>query len=177
MAKWSKTKTGVVALVVALSPVGYKLVEKREGLGQPGQKVQKAYADPYLGWRVPTICYGHTKGVKAGDTATIDQCRVWLKEDATQHCAIVYEALVPLNIWLTQGEQDAYCSFAFNTGKFKTTESIYGRLVKHDDWGACMGLLKYFYSGGIASQGLWNRRYDEYNECISQLEYKREGRR
>jgi len=87
----------------------------------------------------------------------------------------VYEALVPLNIWLTQGEQDAYCSFAFNTGKFKDTSSIYGRLVKQDDWGACMGLLKYFYSGGIPSRGLWNRRYDEYNECISQLEYKREG--
>lgn len=175
MAKWSKTRTGIVALVVALSPVGYKLIEEREGLGQPNKPIQKAYADPYLGWRVPTICYGHTKGVKQGDTATMEQCKKWLNEDATKHCAIVYEALVPLNIWLTQGEQDAYCSFAFNTGKFKDTSSIYGRLVKQDDWGACMGLLKYFYSGGIPSRGLWNRRYDEYNECISQLDYTREG--
>ena len=175
MAKGSKTKSGIVALVVAVCPAGYKLVEKREGLGQPGQQVQKAYADPYLGWRVPTICYGHTYRVKQGDTATIEQCRKWLEEDATKHCAIVYEALVPLNIWLTQGEQDAYCSFAYNVGRFKNTDSIYGRLVKQDDWGACMGLLKYYYSDGVPSRGLWNRRYDEYNECISQLEHRREG--
>lgn len=175
MAKWSKTKTGVVALTVALSPIGFKLVETREGLGQPGQTVQRAYADPYLGWKTPTICYGRTQNVKPGDTATLAQCKEWLKQDVVKHCSIVYEALVPLNIWLTQGEQDAYCSFAYNTGMFKDTASIYGRLLKQDDWGACMGLLKYYYSNGQPSRGLWNRRYEEYNECISMLDYKREG--
>lgn len=173
MAKWNKTKTGIAALVVALSPAGFLLVETREGLGQPGKSVQKAYADPYLGWRTPTICYGRTYNVKQGDTATLEQCKKWLEQDVVKHCEIVYKALVPLNIWLTQGEQDAYCSFAYNTGRFKNTDSIYGRLVEQDDWGACMGLLKYYYSDGQPSRGLWNRRYEEYNECIHQLSFDR----
>lgn len=169
MAGWNKTKIGAVTLVVALSPIGFSLIKDREGVGQPGQYVQKSYADPYYGWRIPTICYGHTLGVKQGDTATMLQCEAWLKEDTTKHCAIVYEALVPQNMWLTQGEQNAYCSFAYNMGKFKGTDSVYGRLVAKDDWGACMGLLKYYYSNGQPSRGQWNRRYEEYNECISQL--------
>ena len=48
---------------------------------------------------------------------------------------------------------------------------MYGRLLKQDDWGACMGLLKYYYSNGKPSRGLWERRYAEYNLCISQLDW------
>lgn len=176
MAKFGQAAKGLV-LAVALSATGLGLVKTYEGLGQPRATVQKAYADPYLGWRKATICYGHTQGVKQGDTASMAQCEDWLKSDAAQHCKLVYDALLPHGIWLTQGEQDAYCSFAFNLGKFKGTESVYGRLLKQDDWGACMGLLKYYYSDGKPSRGLWNRRYAEYNLCISQLEVKHYGRR
>lgn len=176
MAKFGQAAKGL-ALAVTLSATGLGLVKTYEGLGQPRATVQKAYADPYLGWRKATICYGHTKGVKQGDTASMAQCEDWLKTDAAQHCKLVYDALLPHGIWLTQGEQDAYCSFAYNLGKFKGTGSVYGRLLKQDDWGACMGLLKYSYSNGVPSRGLWNRRYAEYNLCISQLEVKHYGRR
>jgi len=176
MAKFGQAAKGLV-LAVALSATGLGLVKTYEGLGQPGATVQKAYADPYLGWRKATICYGHTDGVKQGQTASMAQCEDWLKSDAAQHCKLVYDALLPHGIWLTQGEQDAYCSFAFNLGKFKGTDSVYGRLIKGDDWGACMGLMKYTRSAGKFSRGLWNRRYAEYNMCISQLDYKRYGRR
>ena len=177
MATWQKAGAATIALVVAMSPAGYRALKSHEGLGQPGATVQKAYADPYYGWRIATICYGHTAGVKQGDTATMAQCDQFLREDVAKHCALVYDALMPHGIWLTQGEQDAYCSFAYNLGKFKGTDSVYGRLLKQDDWGACMGLLKYYYSDGKPSRGLWNRRYAEYNMCISQLDYKRYGRR
>jgi len=176
MAKFGQAAKGL-ALAVTLSAAGLGLVKTYEGLGQPRAAVQKAYADPYLGWRKATICYGHTQGVKQGDTASMAQCEDWLKTDAAQHCKLVYDALLPHGIWLTQGEQDAYCSFAYNLGKFKGTDSVYGRLLKQDDWGACMGLLKYSYSNGKFSRGLWNRRYAEYNLCISQLEIKRYGPR
>ena len=166
-----------MALTVAMSPAGYRALKSHEGLGQPGAAVQKAYADPYYGWRIATICYGHTAGVKKGDTATLAQCDQFLREDVDRHCALVYDALLPHGIWLTQGEQDAYCSFAYNLGKFKGTDSVYGRLLKQDDWGACMGLLKYSYSNGVFSRGLWERRYAEYNLCISQLDIKRYGPR
>ena len=177
MAKWQQVGKGALALTVALSPAGYQMLKSHEGLGQPGAPVQKAYPDPYYGWSVATICYGHTAGVKQGDTATMAQCEEWLKQDAAKHCKLVYDALLPHHIWLTQGEQDAYCSFAYNLGKFKGTDSVYGRLLKQDDWGACMGLLKYTYSNGKFSRGLWNRRYAEYNMCISQLDFKRHGPR
>ena len=177
MATWQKAGAATIALVVAMSPAGYRALKAYEGLGQPGAAVQKAYADPYYGWSVATICYGHTAGVKQGDTATMTQCEQFLREDVDRHCALVYDALMPHGIWLTQGEQDAYCSFAYNLGKFRGTDSVYGRLLKQDDWGACMGLLKYHYSNGKPSRGLWNRRYAEYNMCISQLDIKRYGRR
>ena len=177
MAKWQRVGGAVLALTVAMSPAGYRALKSHEGLGQPGATVQKAYADPYYGWRIATICYGHTAGVKQGDTATMAQCDQFLREDVDRHCTLVYDALMPHGIWLTQGEQDAYCSFAYNLGKFKGTDSVYGRLLKQDDWGACMGLLKYYYSDGKPSRGLWNRRYAEYNMCISQLDIKRYGRR
>ena len=177
MAKWQRVGGAVLALTVAMSPAGYRALKSHEGLGQPGAVVQKAYADPYYGWRIATICYGHTAGVKQGDTATLAQCDQFLREDVDRHCTLVYDALMPHGIWLTQGEQDAYCSFAYNLGKFKGTDSVYGRLLKQDDWGACMGLLKYYYSDGKPSRGLWNRRYAEYNMCISQLDIKRYGRR
>ena len=171
MAKWQQVGGAVLALTVAMSPAGYRMLKSHEGLGQPGAVVQKAYADPYYGWRIATICYGHTAGVKQGDTATLAQCDQFLREDVNRHCALVYDALLPQGIWLTQGEQDAYCSFAYNLGKFKGTDSVYGRLLKQDDWGACRGLLKYSYSTGVFSRGLWERRYEEYNSCISQLDY------
>ena len=177
MATWQKAGAATIALVVAMSPAGYRMLKSHEGLGQPGATVQKAYADPYYGWRIATICYGHTAGVKQGDTATMTQCEQFLKQDVARHCALVYDALLPHGIWLTQGEQDAYCSFAYNLGKFKGTDSVYGRLLKQDDWGACMGLLKYWYSNGQPSRGLWERRYVEYNMCISQLDITYKARR
>ena len=177
MAVWRQVGGPALALVVALSPAGYSLIRSHEGLGQPGQQVQKAYADPYLGWRKATICFGHTLNVKQGDAVPLRQCEAWLLEDANSHCKIVYDALAPHGVWLTQGEQDAYCSFAFNLGRFKGTDSVYGRLLKHDDWGACMGMLKYYYSDRKPSRGLWERRYHEYNVCINQLEVVRYGPR
>lgn len=176
MAKYGELARGAV-LVVAASAAGIGLIKGYEGLGQPGRQIQRAYPDPYYGWRIATICYGHTKGVKQGDTATMAQCEEFFRSDVASHCKLVYDALIPRSIWLTQGEQDAYCSFAYNLGKFKSTDSVYGRLIKGDDWGACMGLLKYTQSDGKFSRGLWNRRYAEYNLCINQLDYNRYGRR
>lgn len=174
--KWINKRTvGGLVLVVAASGAGYNTIKQYEGLGQPNQVVQKAYPDVYYGWKLPTICYGKTLGVERNDTASLAKCEEWLKQDVVRHCALVYEALVPQGIWLSQGEQDAYCSFAFNLGRFKGTDSVYGRLLKGDDWGACMGLLKYSYSNGQPSRGLWNRRYAEYNLCVSQLDVNRYG--
>lgn len=166
MATYHKVGAVALALVVAMSPAGLERLKSREALRTT------AYADPYYGWSVATICYGRTLNVKQGDTATKQQCEAWLKQDVARHCRLVYDALLGTNIWLTQGEQDAYCDFAYNLGKFKGTDSVYGRLVAHDDYGACMGLLRYYFSNGKPSRGLWERRYEQYNICISQLDVR-----
>ena len=66
---------------------------------------------------VPTIAWGHTKGVKLGMKCTRSEADRWLRED-----------LAPIEAYLntipevdTQGKYDALCSFIFNlgTGKFK----------------------------------------------------------
>lgn len=175
MSDLRKVVSVVTATVIAMSPLALLDMKKNEGTG-PRVKtsegiVYKAYADPYLGWKKATICYGHTKGVRQGMTATQAQCDAWFKEDVYTHCALIKP-------WpKTQGELDAYCSFSYNTGKFQTADSVGGRLARGDRWGACMGLLKYYYSDGKPSRGLWNRRYDEYNYCISELPINTKGRR
>lgn len=163
----SKLRATIAAVAAALgigaiSPLGFDDIRKHEGLRLT------AYADPYLGWKKPTICYGHTKGVYRGTVATLDQCEAWLIEDIMSHCAIV-DAWGKVNKYVfTQGEYDAYCSFVYNTGYFGKTASVAHR-IKADPWAACMGLLKYYYSDGQPSRGLWERRYREYNTCISTL--------
>lgn len=131
--------------------------------------VHVAYADPYYGWKLPTICYGHTKGVKRGDTATQEVCEAWLKEDLDEAVGKLKKALAPYNVSLTQGEIDAYTSFIYNLGRFTNTPSVMGRLIKGDRIGACQGLLLYTYSNGIYSKGLANRREVEYRVCISEI--------
>ena len=164
------------ALVVSLSLAGLAGLKQHEGTGPSVATheglVYQAYPDPYYGWKVPTICYGHTKGVKRGDTATQEQCDAFLREDAEKHCKLVYDALVGTGVTLTQVEQDAYCSFAYNMGRFKNTPSVYGRLINGDHWGACEGLLKYTYSNGQYSKGLYNRRVNEYRICTKDLPIK-----
>lgn len=164
-----------VAAVVSMSPLALLDMKRHEGTGPTFKTTEgiryKAYADAYLGWRKPTICYGHTKGVTQGMVATQAQCDAWFAEDVKTHCEIIKP-------WpQTQGEVDAYCSFAYNTGRFPNTDSIQRRLIADDRWGACMGLLKYYYSDGKPSRGLWERRYAEYNNCISQLPFENKGRR
>lgn len=152
--KW----TAALVAASAVSAGGYGLIKAGEG------KSNIAYPDPGLGWRVPTICYGHTLGVKRGDYRTDNECEVLLRAEVDRHCAY----LIPYGF--TQGELDAYCSFSYNVGKAAWPKStMYKRWAAGDPWGACMYLLKYTYADGKHMRGLWNRRYEEYNECIQDL--------
>jgi lysozyme len=151
----------ITAAIVAATTVGaggYALIQRGEG------KSNTAYPDPALGWRVPTICYGHTRDVRRGDYRSDRECLSLLQEEVDAHCSylVAYR--------FTQGELDAYCSFSYNVGKAAWPRSTMARRYAADDrWGACMYLLKYTYADGKHMPGLWNRRYLEYNECIQDL--------
>lgn len=162
-----KVAAATATVVLAMSPAAVHKMKQHEGTGPTVRTSQgliyRAYPDPYLGWGTPTICYGHTLNVKRGDTATQSQCDMYLQQDVQKHCAIIQPTPK------TQGELDAYCSFAYNTGRFKTAPSVYNNYIKGDYWAACAGIRLYYYSNGKPSDGLRKRREDEYQTCIKDL--------
>ncbi|APU00292.1 endolysin [Ralstonia phage RS-PII-1] len=116
----------------------------------------KAYPDPALGWAVPTICYGHTKGVRQGDTATQAQCDAWLREDMT---SAMNDVLRLVNVPISPDELAAYGDFVFNVGATKFASStMLRKLNAGDHAGACAELSRWVYAGNEKLPGLVNRR-------------------
>lgn len=69
---------------------------------------------------VPTIGYGHTRGVKMGDRCTQQQADAWLREDLVEAERAVDMLVKP---HLTQEQFDALVSFTFNLGTRALAES------------------------------------------------------
>ena len=82
---------------------------------------------------VPTIGYGHTRGVKMGDRLTVYWADQLLRKDVDK---VAYEVM-QLGVVHTQGQLDALTSFAFNLG--------IGRLIRSS-------LLKTIRNGGSMQQ-------------------------
>lgn len=100
----------------------------------------RAYLD---GGGVPTIGYGHTKGVKLGDECDMAQAVKWLRDDVGEAVGDVSGAVkVPLN----QSQFDALVDFAFNLGGPALRGSTLLRLLNAGD-----------YSGAAAQFGRWNK--------------------
>lgn len=145
-----------VRIATALSAAGLALIATFEGLSN------YAYKD-IVG--VPTICYGHTSNVSMGDYKTTKECTLILKEESKGFSnSVLRHAKVPLS----QGELDAYTSFAYNVGEGAFRNSTLLRLLnqgKREE--ACDQLLRWVYAGGKRVQGLYNRRVEERKLCLS----------
>lgn len=85
MQRRAKTAIGaaIAAAVAVALPIALPLTDASEGLRL------KAYQDPARIW---TICNGRTTDVKPGDTATREQCRVWLHSELAEHMTAAAEA-------------------------------------------------------------------------------------
>lgn len=164
-----KTKliAGAVAIAMAL-PV----VVKWEGTRNV------AYLD-HLG--IPTICTGHTgPEVKLGLRVSDEQCAAWLKQDlqaaydTTQRCVPGY---VP------QSVRAAYTSFTFNVGPGRAgvkdgmcvlrsgRTPLHIRQLQAAQWReACDTLMLWANAGGVASNGVRNRRVDEVKLCYRDIQ-------
>lgn len=79
----AKIAAGLVLLASITGIVGYTRGMEGDGpsVSRGAERVYVAYADPGRGWKLPTICNGHTRGVTRTTTATQAQCNQWLKED------------------------------------------------------------------------------------------------
>lgn len=112
---------------------------------------------------VPTICYGHTQGVKLGDYMTDEECKDLLRKDLKiYHQAVVDNVKVQIN----ETTAAALVSFAYNVGEnaFKKS-TLLKKLNNGDRMGACDELRRWVNAGGRQWKGLINRREVERWMC------------
>jgi len=129
---------------------GLDIVKEAEGLRL------SAYLCPA---GIPTIGYGHTKGVKLGDTCTKEQAEKWLENDfftAKQDVKAVVK--VPLK----ENQLDALASFVFNLGVRKLIQSTLLKKLNAGDYnGAAAEFDKWVFAGKVKLNGLIKRRAKE----------------
>lgn len=116
-----------------------------------------------------TAGYGHTQGVKRGDTCTKIQADAWLLEDCTTAERAVHMLVkVPIN----QNQYDALVSFAFNVGtdidfddlaEGLGDSTLLKKLNGADYAGASAEFPKWIKQKGKVLQGLVRRRAAEQN--------------
>lgn len=135
-----------------ISPQGLEAIKRHEGVRLT------AYPDPGSGGEPWTIGYGHTGGVKKGQTITQAEADAFLAEDIKRFEDAVNRLAPKTN----QGQFDALVSFAFNLGEGNLAKSTL--LKKHnagDYAGAQAEFGKWVNASGRRLPGLVKRRADE----------------
>lgn len=118
-----------------------------------------AYQDSVGVW---TIGYGHTDGVRPGDTCTEADADAWLQEDILR---VVRQINRDCQIDLTQGEFDACVDFGFNLGVHALESSTLWKLLNAGDFeGAAAQFPRWDRAGGVEVAGLLRRRLAEQAE-------------
>ena len=128
------------------SDLGIQLICRFEGLRTD------AYKDAV---GIPTIGYGHTKGVQMGMKITKEQAIEFLKEDLVKAEKAVNKYVDKYNF--SQNQFDALVSFAFNIGSIDQLTAKGTRTI--EKIAEC--IPKYNKAGGKKLQGLVNRRQAE----------------
>ena len=120
--------------------------------------------------KVPTIGWGHTKGVKLGQRITVQQAEQMFAEDI----APIERLLNGLKINFRQEQFDALVSWIFNlgAGNFKSS-TMYKRIVANArDEEITDQMVKWINSGGRPLAGLMVRRVKEANMYLGRELYK-----
>ena len=129
-----------------ISDTGLKLIEKFEGLRL------KAYQDSVGVW---TIGYGHTKGVKSGDSITQAKAEEYLRSDVSTAESKVNKYLDTYGF--NQNQFDALVSFAFNIGNIDGLTKKGTRTISE----ISSKFTAYNKAGGKVLSGLTTRRKAE----------------
>ena len=134
------------------SEKGLRLIRLYEGLRL------KAYLCPA---GVPTIGYGHTKGVRMGQSITEAEAEQLLKEDLRTPERV----LNALSVNFRQEQFDALASWIFNLGEGNFRNSTLRKkiLADADDVTITDEIVRWVNSGGKPSTGLKRRRISEAN--------------
>ena len=133
-----------------ISETGIQLIKKFEGCSL------KAYKCPAGIW---TIGYGHTSGVKEGQTITKKEAEAYLKQDLT-----TFETFVSnlVTVAINQNQFDALVSFCYNLGPGNLRSSTLLKRINAGDFnGAAEQFDRWVYAGGKKLPGLVKRRAAE----------------
>lgn len=116
---------------------------------------------------VPTICYGETRGVQMGDTATAEECTTMLAKGVAEFAAGIAPCLPAT---LPDKTRAAFISAAYNIGVGAFCGSSMSKRAKAGDLpGACDALTMWNKAGGKVVKGLVNRRAAERALCLEGL--------
>lgn len=114
---------------------------------------------------VPTICYGHTEGVRMGQTATDAECKAQLEAELKVYWDRVDDYVsVPMKPW----EHVAFTSFAYNEGLQAFATSTMLKLANQGNMpAACLEMFKW-HRAGSNQHVLDKRRNAEFKICIGE---------
>lgn len=145
----------------AVKPLWY---HREMNLGDRGSVLIKSYEDLRLEayqhrGDVPTIGWGHTRGVELGMTCTVEQAEAWFREDVAEAEAAVNSA----GLRLTPSMFDSLVSLVFNVGpKPATSSSAIGRGLRAGDYFAAWRVFaEWINQDGEPMLGLARRRAQE----------------
>lgn len=148
-------KAGYGMTVAGALAVGF--VGGKEGVST------KAYKD-IVG--VPTLCFGETRGVKMGDTATMDECKAMLGDalvefEGNMRACLTSPDKIPDKPYV------AFLSLSYNIGSRAFCGSTVARKANAGDLiGACNAMLAWNKAGGRVIKGLTLRRQEERKMCL-----------
>ena len=107
---------------------------------------------------VPTIGWGHTKGVNIGDVCTQEQADAWLVEDVGD----AEDAVNEINPLLTPNRFSACVSLTFNIGVRAFRLSSLAKCLREGNYERAAGeFQKWNHQGGLVLRGLTRRRWAE----------------
>ena len=166
------TASVAAALAAASLTPAFDLVDKFEG------NRNTVYLDPL---KIKTICRGTTHGpLVAKGVATDAECDLATLEDLKTAAAIVTRCTAGAT--LTNGEYNAWTSFALNVGpggkgvkdgfcrlKSGAVPSHIRLMLAGKPRDACKMLYQWTMPGTVVFNGLLNRRTAEYKVCVGDL--------
>lgn len=113
---------------------------------------------------VPTIGWGSTSNVKAGDKIDPTTALNRLYRDAEMAKTGIGKCV---RVPLSEGELSAYLSLTYNIGAARFCKSTLVKKLNRKDYkGACAEIKKWAYFKGKKLPGLVKRRESEYKICM-----------
>lgn len=154
---------------MAVNDATIRLITEFEGF------VDKWYADPAHGWKVPTAMYGHTNatGNEPFYKTEADRAIRFTKEQGISTLRkdlLKYEAAVDklVKVSLDQNQRGALVSFTYNLGEGNFGKSTLLKKVNAKDFvGASKEFAKWNKAGGKVLAGLTRRREAERQLFLS----------